>query len=708
MPSRFRPTQVILAIALALSTASASRAQIAGDECSNAIAIGTGSIGPIDTATMTPSANPPADETCTFLAWNNSKDVWFRYFAAIPGKLSLDFCQSSYDTSVVVYQGGTCPAPTRIGCDDDGCPTATNYQSRIVDLPVAIGEVLIRVGGYAGTTGTLRFELSFKPADNLGYLFAIGNGPFGATTPPADLGYIKAVDGGASSFHALAVLANGSVRGWGSNTFGQTSPPFMNDAIAVATGSTFSVALRASGQIAVWPAGSAAPPATESTTIDIGAGESHGIALRANGTVFCWGSNTSGQSTVPPSLPACIDVDAESRYSLAVRADGLIASWGQAPTPPASDITNVIRVSAGGGSSFLFAGALRSDGTVACWGANNSGQCDVPAGLGGVVSIAAGFNHMLALRADGTIVSWGNNGFGERRIPSAAGPFAFVAAGSGNSFVISRGDCNSNGVFDGGEVSSLDCTGNGIPDCWDFEFGWAEDCNSNQTADECEKQLDIAVALGTFSPIGFGQPQTAVLADAAHAVSNVELTFRGRGDFSSALEYVTVTCGSLFSRQILAGTGDCVSNPPQIVLTLTPEQYNDGIGTDGVWRLNMTASSAVDAGLCPKGTWISLVVRYTAANSSDCDANGELDSCQIAAGSVPDTNGNGVPDACESAFDSCPTDIDGDQTTGAADLALLLGGWGSFDPNLDISGDGVVGAPDLALLLGSWGPCPVN
>lgn len=709
MVPRFRCSEWITALALSLGAAASGHAQVAGDECSNAISVIEGSVGPIDTATMTASANPPANEDCYYLAWSGSKDVWFEYLAPVRGKLSLDFCQSSFDTSVVVYQGGTCPTPTRIGCDDDGCPTATNFQSRIVDLPVLSGAVKIRVGGYGGQTGTVRFNLSFEPADDLGFLFATGSEKFSVTDPPANLGYISAVDSSPSAFHALAVLANRSVRGWGDNGYGQASPPFMNDATAVATGFNFSAALRSNGQIVVWPAGSAAPPVTENTTIDIGAGELHGIALRSNGTVFCWGSNTAGQCTVPASLPSCIDVDAEARYSLAVRADGLIASWGLAPTPPPSPINDAIKVAAGGNNQFFtFAGAVRADGTVVCWGANGSGQCDVPAGLSGVVSIAAGLNHMLALKSDGTVVSWGNNGFGERRIPSAAGPFTFVAAGLGTSFVVTRGDCNSNGVFDGGEVSALDCTGNGIPDCWDFEYGWAEDCNSNDTADECEKQLDINQFRGPFSPIGFGHPHTAEIVNAAPAVGDVELRFLARGDFSSALEYVTVSCGSLFSRQILGGTGDCTNSQTSVTLNLTAEQFNNGIGADGTWRLNMTASSAVDADLCPKGTSITVLIDYAAANSSDCDANGELDSCQIAAGSVPDSNGNGIIDSCESGLDACPTDLNGDAVTSAADLALLLGGWGSANPDLDLNADGIVSAADLALLLGSWGPCPSN
>lgn len=47
-------------------------------------------------------------------------------------------------------------------------------------------------------------------------------------------------------------------------------------------------------------------------------------------------------------------------------------------------------------------------------------------------------------------------------------------------------------------------------------------------------------------------------------------------------------------------------------------------------------------------------------------------------------------------------DLDGDGVVDAADLAILLGAWGSDGPG-DLDCDGTVGAADLAILLGAWG-----
>ena len=680
-------------------------ARATGDECTSPFAAVVGFNGSTDTATMTPSANPPADLECTYLAWNNSKDVWYAYEAPTAGALSLSFCGSNFDTSVVIYQG-TCGALTRIGCDDDHCPTATNYQSAITDLPVAAGLVYIRVGGYAGATGLVQFQLGFRASDGIGTHYSTGYYLYGVTNPQPSLGYIKAIETEAAAFHGIAIRTNGTVYCWGSNNYGQCiAPASLVDATKVAAAREFSIALRATGTVAYWGTTTTAymPPAGLANVTDIGAGAYHSIALQSSGTVVCWGENLVGQCTVPAGLPACVDIDASESYSLAVRSDGQIASWGTAPTPPASPVTGALKVAAGGN----FAAALRTDGTVVCWGANANGQCNVPPTLTGVTAIAAGSRHMLALKSDGSVVGWGNASSGQLIIPAAAGPYAAIAAGNSSSFAISRGDCNSNGIFDGQELWATDCNGNSRPDCWDFASGFAEDCNSNGLADECEKQLQVATGSGALSPIGFTSPKTYVISSAAPAVSNVQLEITATGDFSGDLEYVTLSCGTLFERNVLGGTSDCTYVGP-ITLTMSAEQFNDGIGADGKWRIDLVPSSAVSASLCPTGTWIAISVSYLAATSADCDLNGELDSCQIAAGTVADTNGNGIIDSCESAFDACPTDLDGDAVTGASDLSTLLAGWGSADPNIDIDGDGSVGASDLSALLAAWGACPVN
>jgi alpha-tubulin suppressor-like RCC1 family protein len=68
--------------------------------------------------------------------------------------------------------------------------------------------------------------------------------------------------------------------------------------------------------------------------------------------------------------------------------------------------------------------ALRSDGVVGAWGANESGQLGDGATTerrtptatlltGGIVAIAAGGPTSLAVRSDGAVLSWGGNFYGQ-------------------------------------------------------------------------------------------------------------------------------------------------------------------------------------------------------------------------------------------------------------------------------------------------------
>lgn len=85
--------------------------------------------------------------------------------------------------------------------------------------------------------------------------------------------------------------------------------------------------------------------------------------------------------------------------------------------------------------------------------------------------------------------------------------------------------------------------------------------------------------------------------------------------------------------------------------------------------------------------------------SGDCDGDGTVDFVEIFNG-APDANFDGVPDNCAPA---CPADLDHNGAVNGADLAFLLGSWGTAGADLD--NDGSTGGADLAILLSAWGAC---
>lgn len=80
--------------------------------------------------------------------------------------------------------------------------------------------------------------------------------------------------------------------------------------------------------------------------------------------------------------------------------------------------------------------AVKADGTVLAWGQNSAGQTNVPAGLSGVIALAAGFEHTLALKADGTVVAWGSNSFGESTVPAGLSNVRAISANEATSAVL--------------------------------------------------------------------------------------------------------------------------------------------------------------------------------------------------------------------------------------------------------------------------------
>jgi probable HAF family extracellular repeat protein/uncharacterized repeat protein (TIGR03803 family)/YVTN family beta-propeller protein len=113
-------------------------------------------------------------------------------------------------------------------------------------------------------------------------------------------------------------------------------------------------------------------------------------------------------------------VSAGGNHACGVRTDGTLACWGAnfagQATPPAGSF---MQITAGGSHTC----ALESNGAVACWG-GAAAQAPPP---GAFIQISAGDSHTCGVGTDGTIACWGTNLSGQSIAP--AGTFTQVSAG---------------------------------------------------------------------------------------------------------------------------------------------------------------------------------------------------------------------------------------------------------------------------------------
>jgi len=196
-------------------------------------------------------------------------------------------------------------------------------------------------------------------------------------------------------YHACAVRTDGTVSCWGHDGYGQLGDGTTGDAdhlralpVRVRRGSS---AFRGVAKVA--------------------AGDFHTCAVRRDGSAWCWGDGSYGQL-----------------------GDG-DSGTGHRRTKPvevrrgSGHLTGVEQISAGA----AHACALRTDGSVWCWGDDEVGQLGdgttgsatghvrtravrVSRGSGyldGIVAIAAGDFHTCAVRRDGSAWCWGDGSYGQ-------------------------------------------------------------------------------------------------------------------------------------------------------------------------------------------------------------------------------------------------------------------------------------------------------
>ena len=504
-----------------------------------------------------------------------------------------------------------------------------------------------------------------------------------------------------------ALCGDGSLLSWG--RFGSLPPP--EDSIdfdlseGLSSGERTFIGRRA--DLSVWSRYALQQPAALNAAISVTAGADFCAAVRTDGTVFAWGPNIQ-MSTVPASIGLATRVDAGNGYALAHRTNGTLGSWGSTSLAPPTTLGVVTSFSAGADHAL----ARRTNGFLTGW-PTSLVEAQIPADLGPVTAFSAGARTSVAIRADGSVRAWGCTTGGTCQgsvatiVPPALPPVSSISVSSAHVVAVVDDDCNRNGISDLDELDGHDCDGNGVHDACDALLGRLEDCNGNGVGDACEKLLSIDRTSEQFTPIGVGSPAAWTIPAAARAATPVTIDVRARGDFGTALEFVTVACGDVELGTAFAAGGECNVILPWRTFTVPANLFNDEIAADGGLTLRATASLAVDPDGCTIDSWLEFRVRYFSATSVDCNANGIVDSCEIESAPGADANRNGILDLCEAPFADCPADFDRDGEVGTSDLSVLLSAWGAATtlPGVDIVTDGVINSADLSVLLQSWGTC---
>jgi alpha-tubulin suppressor-like RCC1 family protein len=258
------------------------------------------------------------------------------------------------------------------------------------------------------------------------------------TSPVIDALGANVVDASSGgSYHTCVVLADGTAKCIGANTYGQLGN---NSTTASST---------------AWVVVGGPTPLTGITQIT--AGLDFSCARMSDATVKCWGSNALGQlgdglgasgvkGLVPQAVPGLTnvaEVRAGAQFACARKTDKTVVCWGVNTAGQVGDgttanklspvavtgLTNAVQLT----TTANGACAILDDKTVKCWGdgsqlaLGNGGTATTNAttpttvvGVGGVgttlnnvIAISGGYQHYCALLADTSIACWGYDSYGQ-------------------------------------------------------------------------------------------------------------------------------------------------------------------------------------------------------------------------------------------------------------------------------------------------------
>jgi hypothetical protein len=144
--------------------------------------------------------------------------------------------------------------------------------------------------------------------------------------------------------HCLALTSDGTVAGWGSDFYGQAT------GVPSGTSRYTNGIVMLNGQ-------------TLSNVVAIAAGSSHSVALKGDGKVVAWGNSSYGQANVPLGLSWVVALapggNESANQVIAVNTDGHLTAWAGsgAQTNLPAGLTNVVAAAVGSAHSLALVGA---------------------------------------------------------------------------------------------------------------------------------------------------------------------------------------------------------------------------------------------------------------------------------------------------------------------------------------------------------------
>lgn len=259
---------------------------------------------------------------------------------------------------------------------------------------------------------------------------------WGTSFPTVPSSVTNAVSVATGGTFDLALLSDGTVTSWGSET---NVLDGVTNVIAIAADAQTAAALRADGTVMFWkklpsPDDFLFPTASNIVAISVGTaapGEQI-FALQDNGTIWNYGDCVSLSQTVTNAIA----ISSYGRSYVFLYADGSFSRFDQGYRPTRGTVPDAVAVAIGDSQTLLLTwngnveevtpylkksptrpGAARaiaaggsynlvlnSDGTLTSWitGWGNSPVTNVPASATNVIAIAGGATHALAVIGDGS------------------------------------------------------------------------------------------------------------------------------------------------------------------------------------------------------------------------------------------------------------------------------------------------------------------